>query len=143
MSSRLTKKSLVSVSGRLVKTPCVDFPAFAPRTRRPPTRTVISGAVSLSNCALIHQQLLGRQALLAVEIVAEPVRFWFERLEGFDVGLFLRRVHAPRRERDFHVEPGVLRGFLDRRIAAENDQVSQRDFFPSRLPPDCEALNSF
>src|SRR6266852_8809459 len=51
ISSRLTKKSFVSVSGRLVKTPYVDFPAFAPRTRRPPTRTIISGAVSLSNCA--------------------------------------------------------------------------------------------
>src|SRR5207249_4381223 len=51
MSSRLTKKSFVSVSGRLVKTPRVDFPGFAPSTRRPPTRTVISGAVSVSNWA--------------------------------------------------------------------------------------------
>ena len=38
--------------GCLVKTPCWDLPAFAPRTRRPPTRTVISGAVSVSSCAL-------------------------------------------------------------------------------------------
>jgi hypothetical protein len=29
----------------------MDFPAFAPRTRSPPTRTVISGAVKVSNCA--------------------------------------------------------------------------------------------
>ena len=29
-----------------------DVESFAPRTRRPPTRTVISGAVSLSSCAL-------------------------------------------------------------------------------------------
>ena len=28
ISSRLTKKSLVSVSGRLVKTPCVDLPGI-------------------------------------------------------------------------------------------------------------------
>ena len=35
MSSRLTKKSLVSVSGRLVKTPCVEFPGICDRTRRP------------------------------------------------------------------------------------------------------------
>ena len=69
-----------------------------------------------------------------MEIVAEAVRFRFERLEGFDVGLFLRRVHAARREGDFHVEPGLLRGFLDRCIAAENDQVGKRDFLPSRLP---------
>src|SRR5689334_7215657 len=50
MSSRLTKKSFVNVFGRLVKTPCVDLPTFAPRTRRPPTETVISGAVKVSNC---------------------------------------------------------------------------------------------
>ena len=51
MSSRLTKKSLVSVPSFLVKTPCLDPPALAPSTRRPPTSTVISGAVSRSNCA--------------------------------------------------------------------------------------------
>ena len=51
MSSRLTKKSLVSFPGCLVKTPCLDSPALAPSTRRPPTRTVISGPVSGSSCA--------------------------------------------------------------------------------------------
>ena len=51
MSSRLTKKSLVSVPGLSVKTPCLDLPALAPSTRRPPTSTVISGAVSVSSCA--------------------------------------------------------------------------------------------
>jgi hypothetical protein len=40
-----------AVHGRLVNTPCGDFPAFAPRTRKPPTRTLMSGAVSVSNCA--------------------------------------------------------------------------------------------
>src|SRR5476649_2754121 len=54
MSSRLTKKSFVSVSGRLVKTPCADCPVFAFSTRRPPTRTVISGAVSVSNRSEEH-----------------------------------------------------------------------------------------
>ena len=39
------------VSGRLVKAPCADSPVFVFCTRRPPTRTVISGAVSVSNCA--------------------------------------------------------------------------------------------
>ncbi len=51
MSSRFTKKSLVSVSGRSVKTPCWDCPKLAFRTRMPPTSTVISGAVSVSSCA--------------------------------------------------------------------------------------------
>ena len=35
--------------------------------------------------------------------------------------------------------PGLLRSFLDRRAAAENDQISERDLFTSGL----EALNSF
>ena len=81
---------------------------------------------------LIHQHLLSRQTLLAAEIVAEAISLRFERFEGFDVGLLLRRVHAPRREGDFHVGSRVLRGFLDRRIAAENDQVSQRDLLPAQ-----------
>ena len=51
MSSRFTKKSLVSDSGRLVKTPSLDCPKFAFSTRIPPTSTVISGAVSVSRCA--------------------------------------------------------------------------------------------
>ena len=48
MSSRLTKKSLVSVSGRSVRTPCAEPPWLAPSARRPPISTVISGAVSVS-----------------------------------------------------------------------------------------------
>jgi hypothetical protein len=48
MSRRFTKKSLVSVPGRFVKTPRLDPRAFAFRTRMPPTSTVISGALSVS-----------------------------------------------------------------------------------------------
>ena len=52
MSSRFTKKSFVSTPGRLVKTPFLDWPSLALRTRRPPISTVISGAVKVSSCAL-------------------------------------------------------------------------------------------
>jgi len=52
MSRRFTKKSLVSISGRLVKTPCAECPKFAFNARMPPIRTVISGAVSVSRLAL-------------------------------------------------------------------------------------------
>jgi len=48
---QIHEKSLVRVSGRLVKTPCWDCPKLAFKTRIPPIRTVISGAVSVSNCA--------------------------------------------------------------------------------------------
>jgi hypothetical protein len=48
MSSRFTKKSLLSVPGWSVNTPCSDCPAFAFRTRMPPTKIVISGTVRVS-----------------------------------------------------------------------------------------------
>ncbi|MNC77393.1 hypothetical protein D3C75_1293360 [compost metagenome] len=52
MSSRLVKKSLVSASGRLVKTPWAVLPTLVLSTRRPPMSAVISGAVRVSSCAL-------------------------------------------------------------------------------------------
>ena len=53
----------------------------------------------------IHQRLLGRHELLdAADIVAEAVGTRLERREGLRVGLFLRRVHAPRREGNLHVD---------------------------------------
>src|ERR1700761_8847066 len=102
MSSRSTKKSLVSVSGFLVKTPCFGCPAFS--TRRPPTSTVISGAVSSSNCARSTSN------------------------SSFDIGLGLRRIGAARRERDLHGVSAVLGRLLHGGTATENDQVGQRHF---------------
>ena len=60
-------------------------------------------------------------------IVAETVGGRFEHGEGVDVGLFLRRVRAARREGNLHVMAGRLRGLLDSGVAAENDQVGERD----------------
>ena len=75
-----------------VRTPSDDCLAFAPSTRRPPTRTVISGALRVSRFALSTQQELGRQPVALAEVVAEPVRGRLERGEGLHVGLLLRRV---------------------------------------------------
>src|SRR5262249_1589325 len=60
-------------------------------------------------------------------IVADAGGPRLERREGVAVGLALRRVHASRRDRHLDVVPGVLRGFLDGRAAAENDQVGKRN----------------
>ena len=49
------------------------------------------------------------------------------------IGLLLRRVRAPRREGNLHVVAGLLRRCLDGCAAAQNDQVSQRDFLPAGL----------
>jgi hypothetical protein len=48
---RSTKKSLVSTSGRLVKTPCFVCPTLVFKTRMSPASTVISSAVKVSSCA--------------------------------------------------------------------------------------------
>src|SRR5208282_3056078 len=77
---------------------------------------------------LVDQRLLGRHEVLAAVIVAEAVSERLERREGLDVGLLLRGVHASRRERNLHRDRGLLRRFLDGRAAAENDQVSKRNF---------------
>jgi hypothetical protein len=44
MSSRLTKKSVVSLPGAWVKTPFCDPPALAPSTRKPPGAIMLSAA---------------------------------------------------------------------------------------------------
>ena len=132
MSSRFTKKSLVNVSGRLVKTPSSDCPTFAFRTRMPPTSTVISGAVSVSMCA--RSTSSSSAELVSVsEVVAEPVCGRFEHGKRVHVGLLLQRVRAPRREGNLHVVPGVLRSLLDGRAPAQNDHVSERDHLPAGL----------
>src|ERR1700722_14404984 len=76
----------------------------------------------------IEQQFLGRQFLSAAEIVSEAIRCVLHYSEGVNVGLLLRSVRASRREGDLHRVPSFFRSFFDRCIAAENDQVRQRDF---------------
>src|SRR5690242_4023347 len=45
------------------------------------------------------------------------------------IGLLLRSIGASWREWNFYAVPGFFRSFLDRCVAAENDQVRQRDSF--------------
>ena len=139
MSSRFTKKSLVSVPGRLVKTPCADRPTLAFSTRRPPMQHRHLGRGQRQQLRPIHQQLRRRSLVLLPQVVAEPVGGRLQHGERVHVGLLLRRIHAPRREGNLHVVPGLLRRFLDRRAAAQNDQVGKRDLLAAGL----RALNSF
>src|ERR1700686_4017138 len=103
------------------------LPVIGPQHTQATNENRHLGSSHLQQLRPIYQHLLSREALLAAAIVAEAIGFRFERREGLDVCLFLRRVHAPRCEWDLNGMPGSLRGFLDRRIATENDQVSQRD----------------
>jgi hypothetical protein len=82
----------------------------------------------------VHQRFLRHHDLpLATDVVAEAVGTGFERRKGFDVGLLLRRVCAPGREGNLHVVSGALSGLLDRRGAAENDQVGKRNLLAAGL----------
>jgi hypothetical protein len=65
-----------------------------------------------------------------------------ERGKGIDVGLFLRSVHATRREGHFDFVTGVLRGFLDRGATAENDQVGKRNLLAEFLLDRFELLQN-
>ena len=142
MSSRLTKKSLVSRSGR----PGEDAMVGAARIRAEDAQAAEEHGHlrprQVQQLRPVHKGFLGLHELmlLAWMIVAEAVGARLERREGLHVGLLLRRVHAARREGYLDVSSGVLRGLLDRRAAGENDQVGERNLLAARL---AEALKSF
>ena len=60
MSSRFTKKSLVSVSGRLVKTPCFDWPTLAFEHAQAADEHRHLGRGQRQQLRLVDQQRLGR-----------------------------------------------------------------------------------
>jgi len=60
-------------------------------------------------------------------IIAETVSNRLKYGERVDNRLLVRRICAPRRERNLDVVAGLLRSFLDGCTAAQNDEVRQRD----------------
>ena len=74
-------------------------------------------------------QEIGSKALMALlDVIAESVSGGFQNGEGTHVGLFLRGIHAPRREGNLHRVATFLRSRLDGRTTSENDQIGERDF---------------
>ncbi len=129
-SSRLTKKSLVSVPGLLGEDAVLGIAGIRTEHAQAADQHRHFRPGQRQQLRPVHQRLHRRHELqlLAVDIVAEAVGARFERREGLHVGLLLRRVHAARREGDLHVDAGILRGLFDRGGAAEHDQVGERDF---------------
>ena len=127
MSSRFTKKSLVNVPGRLVKTPSVGLPGVRVQDTQAAHEHGHLGSAQRQHAGPLDQQMLGRQLVSLSEVVAEPVRRRLEHGEGFHVGLLLRRIRASRREGHLHVVSGVLCGLLDGGTPAQHDQVGKRD----------------
>ena len=64
----------------------------------------------------------------SIDVVAEAVDDGLQPLEHLHVGQLLRGVDAARRERHLDVDARVHRRLLDRRAAAEHDQVGQATF---------------
>ena len=116
MLSRFTKKSFVNVSGRSVRIPNPDWQTFVSRTRKPPTRTVISGAVSVSICARSTSNSSAVLFVPVCKVVTKSVCGRFKHSKRFDIGLLLQRIRASRSKRHFYFNIGVLRSCLDRCI---------------------------
>ena len=75
----------------------------------------------------VDEELLGLETLLAAVVVAEPVSGW---LSGSKYSTSVSSCDASMRpgvNGTFTSVPGLLRRLLDRRAAAENDQVGKRD----------------
>ena len=118
MSRRFTKKSLVSVSGRCVKTPCGDPP--------PVVRAQDAQAADKNRhlrrgqrqqLRLVDQKLLRWHDVSGLEVVAEAVHERLEVGEGRHVGLLPRRVRAAGREGNGHC---AVEGFLHAREGFKN-----------------------
>ena len=92
------------------------------------------GRGQLQHVRPLEQPVLERQRLARAErSCGTPSTRRLEHGERLDVGLLLRRVGAARGERDGDVVAGVPRRLLDRRAAAEHDQVGERDPLAARL----------
>ena len=138
MSSRLTKKSLVSVPGRSVKTPC--------RTRRCWRRGRACHRRAPSSPARSASSRFARSTSSFSGGSFSPARgsCGSRRPRGSSTANVSTSVCSC----EASVRPGVngtvmscagvLRRLLHGGAAAEDDQVGQRD----RLPPDCEPLKS-
>ena len=133
MSSRFTKKSLVSASGRLVKTPCFAPPALVFKNAHAADEHRHFGRGQGQQLRLVDQQRFGRHGVFALEVIAEAVGDGFEHGEGFHIGLLLRRVHASRREGNRDLVTGILRRLLDACASGQHDQVGQRDLLAAGL----------
>jgi len=81
----------------------------------------------------VDEHLRWRQAIVHTEVVAEPIRGWFEHGEGVHTGLLLRGVRPARREWNLDVIAGLLCGLLDGSSAAEHDQVGERNLLAALL----------
>ena len=105
----------------------------------PPTRTVISGAVSVSSCAAIDQQLLCRHGVLGLEVVAEPV----------GTGSSTANDSTSVCSCDASVRPGVKGtvtswpAFFAACSTPAQPPRTIRSASETFFPPDCALLNSF
>ena len=128
MSSRLTKKSLVSVPGAEVRTPSGDCPGVRAQHPQAAHQDGHLRRGQVQQVRPVDQQVLRRQPVALAAVVAEPVGGRLERGER------LRRRSAPAWRRcgpgvngTATSWPAVLAACSTAAAPAEHDQVGQRD----------------
>ena len=127
MSSRLTKKSFVSVPGRVGEHTVRRVARVRPEDPQATDEGGHLGRRQREHERLVEQQVLGREVVALLEVVAEPVGRRLEHGERVDIGLVLAGVGAAGREPDLHVVSAGLGGLLHRCAPGEHDQVGERD----------------
>ncbi len=133
MSSRFTKKSLVSVSGRLGEDAVLGLSGVGIQDAQAADEHRHLRCGQRQQLRPINQQLFCRYAVFGFEIVAEPIGGRLEHGKGFHIGLLLRRIRASRREGHSHIVPGVLRRLLDGCATAKDNQVRERNLLAAGL----------
>jgi len=119
----------------------LDPPKLVFKTRMPPTSTVISGAVRVSNCALSTSNA-------SADTVYWPLSSCGSRPRSAQARR--RRPHRSwparhpcvRREGNRHLVTSILRSLLDARATGQDDQVSQRYLLAAGLRPVERALDA-
>ena len=107
MSSRLTKKSLVSVPGFRVNTPCFEPRDIRAEHAQPAHQHRHLGSRERQQLRAVDEQRLGRYGEACLLVIAESIGHRFECGEGIHIGLRLRCIHAARREAHLHFESGL------------------------------------
>ena len=139
MSSRFTKKSLVSASGCFVKTPCFAAAGVGAEHAQAADQHRHLGRGQREQLRPIEQQRLGGDRVAALLVVAEAVGDRLEHRERLDVGLLLRGVRAPGRER--HLSRSWPAFFAACSTPAQPPSTI-RSASDTCLPPAADLLNS-
>src|SRR5665811_49532 len=96
------------------------------------------GSRECEQLSLVEEHFLRRDTRrhfrkLIADVIAEAVYHWLQPIEHLDVGQFLRRISAARRERNRNLNAGIQCCPLERHAAPEHDEVCERNPYVAGL----------